>query len=135
MKKVLKLSINKEIFENILSKKLSFIEKEATNYWKKELLEPKIINEKISYEVYEFEKIIFTNGLGEDKPQLILEIEKIDYDKTNEIFIFCLGKILEQKNLTNIIDEKDIIIKRLLDEKSELLKMIKEIKEGSFKIN
>ena len=37
MNKLLKLSINKDIFEKIVSKNINFIEKEASNYWKKEL--------------------------------------------------------------------------------------------------
>ena len=45
---MLKLSINKVLFEDIILKNITTIEKEATNYWKKEFLEPKIVDNNIS---------------------------------------------------------------------------------------
>ena len=65
-----KLSINKDLFENILLKKTLILEKVSTNYWKKELLEPTLKDDKLIYEIKQFKKIILTNGLGEDKPQI-----------------------------------------------------------------
>ena len=132
MKKLLKLSISRDIFEAILSKNVSFLEKEASSYWKKELLEPKFEDNKILYDIYKIEKIILTNGLGNDKPQITIEIENLEYDKSRGFFIFHFGKILEQKNISNVVDEKDILIKKLLDEKKELMKIIDEIKKVKF---
>ncbi len=129
MKKILKLSINKEIFEKILSRNLYFFEKEATNYWKKELFEAKIDEKNIVYNLCKFDKIILTNGLGDDKPQITVELENLEYDKTKGVFVFYFGKILEQKNILNLEDDKDILIKKLLDEKKELIKIIDEIKK------
>ena len=74
-----KLSINKELFENILLKRIIILEKENTNYWKKELLEPILKENKLTYEIKQFEKIIITNGLGKDKPQIVVECLKVDY--------------------------------------------------------
>lgn len=101
MKKLLKLSISRDIFEAILSKNVSFLEKEASSYWKKELLEPKFEDNKILYDIYKIEKIILTNGLGNDKPQITIEIDNLEYDKSRGLFIFHFGKILEQKNISN----------------------------------
>ena len=121
-----KLSINKELFDNILLKKTLIIEKENTNYWKKELLEPIIKDDKLTYEIKQFEKLLLTNGLGNSKPQLVIECLKVDYLITNALFQFHLGKILEQKNIIQIEDEKDILIKQLLIEKAQLEKKLKE---------
>ncbi len=121
-----KLSINKDLFENILLKKTLILEKENTNYWKKELLEPVILNDKLTYQIRQFEKIILTNGLGNDKPQMTVECKKVDYSIENGCFEFYLGKILEQKNINNEEDEKDKIIKQLLEEKRELENKLKE---------
>ena len=80
MKKLLKLSISRDIFEAILSKNVSFLEKEASSYWKKELLEPKFEDNKILYDIYKIEKIILTNGLGNDKPQITIEIDNENWN-------------------------------------------------------
>ena len=128
-----KLSINKELFEKILLKKINLIEKENTNYWKKELLEPKIVDNNIYYDIKNIGKIVFTNSFGEDKPQIIVECKKIEYLKDKNLFKIYIGKILEQKNIEFIKDEKDILIKKLLDEKQELIRILEEIKRTSLK--
>lgn len=127
-----KLSINRDLFENILLKKTLILEKKSTNYWKKELLEATLKDDKLIYKIKQFKKIILTNGLGEDKPQIVIECLNVDYSVKNGSFEFHLGKILEQKNI-NInpsMDEKDILIQQLLKEKEELQKVLKEIKDS-----
>ncbi|MCT7585523.1 hypothetical protein ACN9JU_06765 [Aliarcobacter butzleri] len=127
-----KLSVNKDLFSKILSKKLYVIEKESSNYWKKELLEPIIIENKLTYKIKQINKLLITNGLGEDKPQIVIECLKIDFSQQKSIFEFYLGKILEQKNIAEIEveDEKDILIKQLLNEKKELLNILNDIKKS-----
>ncbi|MFW2591090.1 hypothetical protein ACN5PC_04095 [Aliarcobacter butzleri] len=127
-----KLSLNKDLFSKILSKKLYVIEKESSNYWKKELLEPIIIENKLTYKIKQINKLLITNGLGEDKPQIVIECLKIDFSQQKGIFEFYLGKILEQKNIAEIEveDEKDILIKQLLNEKKELLNILNDIKKS-----
>jgi hypothetical protein len=129
---VFKLSVNKDLFSKILSKKLYVIEKESSNYWKKELLEPIIIENKLTYKIKQISKLLLTNGLGEDKPQIVIECLKIDFSQQKGIFEFYLGKILEQKNIAEIEveDEKDILIKQLLNEKKELLNILNDIKKS-----
>ncbi len=121
-----KLSINKELFENILLKKTFILEKNNTNYWKKELIDPILKDDKLSYEIKQFKKIIITNGLGKDKPQIVIECLKVDYSISKNVFEFHLGKILEQKNISQKEDEKDILIKKLLKENEELENKLKE---------
>ncbi|MFW0743402.1 hypothetical protein ACN09N_08290 [Aliarcobacter butzleri] len=127
-----KLSVNKDLFSKVLSKKLYVIEKESSNYWKKELLEPIIIENKLTYKIKQINKLLITNGLGEDKPQIVIECLKIDFSQQKGIFEFYLGKILEQKNIAEIEveDEKDILIKQLLNEKKELLNILNDIKKS-----
>ncbi len=120
-----KFSINKELFENILLKKTLILEKENTNYWKKELLEPILKDDKLIYEIKQFKKIVITNGLGNDKPQIVIECLKIDYSIENGIFEFHLGKILEQKNIAIIEQNKDKIIEQLLEENKKLREQFK----------
>ncbi len=115
-----KISVSKELFEDILLKKTLVLTKENNRYWKKELLEPKIIDDKISYEIRQFEQLTITNGLGNDKPQLVIECNKVAYSSSFDRFEFSLGKVLEQKNTTMGEDYKDNLIEQLLKEKQLL---------------
>ena len=121
---VYKLSINKELFDDILLKKINILEKQNNSYWKKELLEPAIIDDNLTYNIKQFDKLQITNGLGKGKPQMIIECKRVDYDIKNGCFEFYLGKIFEQKNINVIEDDKDIIIKQLLEEREKLLEML-----------
>lgn len=125
-----KFSINKDLFDNILLKKIRILEKENTNYWKKELLEPIIIDDKLTYEIKQFEKIVLTNGLSEDKPQMTIECLRVDYSLENNYFEFYLGKILEKKNTTINETQKDVLIEQLLKEKEELENILIEIRNS-----
>ena len=124
-----KLSINKELFESILLKKTIILEKQNTNYWKKELLEPVLIGDKLSYEIRQFKKLILTNGLGNTKPQLVIECLKVDYSIQKGIFEFYLGKIIEQKNITIQEEQKDKIIEELLEENRKLKEKVKMVQQ------
>lgn len=115
-----KISVSKELFKDIQFKKINILEKETSKYWKKELLEPKIENDKIRYTIKQIDKLMFTNGLGDEKPQLIVECLKIDYSFKKDIFEFYLGKILEQKNTDVTENYKDVLIEELLREKAKL---------------
>ena len=124
-----KLSINKDLFENILLKKNLILEKENTNYWKKELLEPILKDDKLTYEIKQFKKIAITNGLGNDKPQIVVECLKVDYSIENGVFEFHLGKILEQKNVGIEEQDKDKIIEQLLEENKKLKEKVKLVQQ------
>ena len=129
---MLKLSISKVLFEDILLKNITTIEKDANKYWKKDFLETKIIGYNIFYDIKCIEKIFFVNTFGEDKPQIIVECNKIEYLEDKNIFKIYIGKILEQKNIDLFKDEKDILIKKLIDEKQELIKFLEEMRRQSF---
>lgn len=120
-----KLSINKDLFDSVLLRKTFILEKENSNYWKKELLEPIIIDDKLTYNIKQFEKMILTNGLGKDKPLMVLECKKVDYSIENGCFQFYLGKIIEQRNTSIIESDKDILIKQLMEEREVLLEKLK----------
>ena len=124
-----KLSINKDLFENILLKKILILEKENTNYWKKELLEPILKDDKLTYEIKKKKKIAITNGLGNDKPQIVVECLKVDYSIENGVFEFHLGKILEQKNVGIEEQDKDKIIEQLLEENKKLKEKVKLVQQ------
>jgi diguanylate cyclase (GGDEF)-like protein len=115
-----KLSVSKEIFDDILLKKVVILTKENSKYWKKELLEPKIINDVISYSVKQFPSLTIINGLGKDKPLLVVECNRVSYSSSKDCFEFKLGKILEQKNTNLEEDYKDNLIEQLLKEKQLL---------------
>jgi len=115
-----KISVDKELFKDIQFRKTHILEKETSKYWQKELLEPKIINDKIKYSIKQVNKLIITNGLGEEKPQLTIECDKVDYSAKKDIFEFHLGKILEQRNTDLEDNYKDTLIEELLREKAQL---------------
>jgi len=115
-----KISVSKELFQEILLKKINILEKEASKYWQKELLEPRIENDKIKYGIKQVDKLTITNGLGENKPQLIIECKKVDYSFKKDYFEFHLGKIIEQKNSDLEENYKDNLIEELLREKAKL---------------
>ncbi len=115
-----KISVNKELFKDIQFKKINLIEKKTSKYWQKELLEPKIEDNKIKYSIKQVDTLIITNGLADNNPQLTVECKKIDYSFTKDIFEFHLGKIIEQKNTDMGDDYKDILIDELLREKAQL---------------
>lgn len=115
-----KISVDKQLFKNIQLKKNHILEKKTSQYWKKELLEPKIKNDKIKYSIKQIEKLVITNGLADDKPQLTIECKKVEYSFKKDIFEFHLGKILEQKNTDIQENYKDVLIEELLKEKAQL---------------
>lgn len=115
-----KISIDKNLFEDILLKKDKILKKDASKYWKKELIEPIIKDDKISYTIKQVDKLILTNGLGEDKPSIAIECKRVDYSAKSNQFIFDLGKIYEQKNIEIEDDYKDTLIEQLLKEKAIL---------------
>lgn len=115
-----KISIDKTLFEDVLLKKTHLITKDTTKYWKKELLDPQIINDKITYKIKQINQIQLTNGLGEEKPSLIVECKNVDYNGKNDTFEFTLGRIIEQRNTDIKDDYKDILIEQLLKEKAQL---------------
>ena len=126
---MLKLSINKVLFEDIILKNITTIEKEATNYWKKEFLEPKIVDNNIFYSLKKIDKIVLSNTLGNDKPQIIAECLGIDYLEDESKFKIYLGKILEQKNVGIEEQDKDKIIEQLLEENKKLKEKVKLVQQ------
>lgn len=115
-----KISVNKELFKDILYKKITLLEKETSSYWKRELLQPIIEKDRIKYTIKQLDKVAITNGLGDDKPQIVIECKKIDYSFKNDIFEFYFGRILEQKNTDMEEDYKDDLIEQLMREKALL---------------
>lgn len=116
-----KISVSKELFENILLKKELTLSKENNKYWKKILLDPRIINNNIEYSIKQFDTLTITNGLTKEAPSLVIECKKIDYSSSKDCFEFSLGKVIEQRNTNLEEDYKDNLIEELLREK-ELLK-------------
>ena len=96
------------------------LSKENNKYWKKVLLEPKIIDDNIEYFIKQFDTLSITNGLGKEKPSLVIECKKIDYSNSKDCFEFSLGKVLEQKNTNLEENYKDNLIEQLLKEKEFL---------------
>jgi len=116
---MLHISITKTLFEAILSNTQKRLIKEASKHWKKVLLEPRIIEDKIYYEINKYKKIYLSNGLGSEKPALVIECKDIIQDKSQNQFIFELGSILEHKNI-DVNKKKDELIEQLLREKQLL---------------
>jgi diguanylate cyclase (GGDEF)-like protein len=117
---MLHISVGKALFEDIVTTKQKIIHKEFTNYWKKELLDVSIIDDKINYNIKKVERLKVSNGFGEEKPTLIIVCEHIQYNAQKNIFELHLGYILERKNINFTEDYKDNLIEQLLREKERL---------------
>ena len=115
-----KFSVSKELFDDILLKKTTTLKKQSSKYWKKELINVEILENKINYSIKQVDKIFISNGLGENKPQLVVACKKIDYLTSQDSFVFYLDNILEQKNTSLSKDYKDLLIEQLLKEKQQL---------------
>jgi len=115
-----KISVSKQLFNDIQLRKVRILEKSTSSYWKRNLIEPTIVNDKIKYSIKQIDKLTITNGLGDDKPQMIIECEKVDYSFKKDLFEFYLGRIIEQKNSQLDEDYKDTLIQELLREKALL---------------
>lgn len=117
---MLKFSVAKELFEDILLKRILVFTKQNNKYWKKILLEPKIVNDNLEYSIKQFNTLTITNGLGKENPSLVIECKKIDYSSSKDCFEFTLGKVIEQKNTNLEENYKDNLIEQLLKEKEVL---------------
>lgn len=121
---MLNISIGKELFEDILNLKTRILTKDINKYWRSELLDIKIVDDKIRYDIKKVDSLILTNGLGEEKPNIKIECKNINYNAKLNKFEFELGKIIEQKNITSEENFKDNLIEQLLKEKEELKDMM-----------
>ena len=117
---MLHISVPKELFEEISTTKIKTISKEMSKHWQKELLDVKIVNDKIQYDIKQVDKIKISNGLGEEKPTLIIECENIEFNGKKNSFDIKLGRILERRNNFISEDYKDNLIEQLLREKEQL---------------
>ncbi len=117
---MLHISVSKELFDDILTTQIKVIEKEMTPYWKKELLEISIINDKIKYDIKSVDRLKISNGLGSEKPTVVAQCEKINYNAKKNLFEIIIGDIEEKRNTFISEDYKDNLIKQLLREKEAL---------------
>lgn len=117
---MLHISVAKGKFDDILTTKDKSLSKEITNYWKKELLNISLVNDKIKYSIKKIDKLKISNGFGEDKPLLIIECLALEYNAKRNHFEFKLGYIIERKNTDISEDYKDSLIKELLRDKEAL---------------
>ncbi len=117
---MLHISVSKELFDDILTTQLKVIEKEMTPYWKKELLEISIVNDTIKYDIKNVDRLKISNGLGSEKPTVVAQCEKINYNAKKNLFEIIIGDIEERKNTFISEDYKDNLIKQLLKEKEAL---------------
>jgi diguanylate cyclase (GGDEF)-like protein len=117
---MLHILVPKDLFEDIISTKTKIVEKKVSNYWKKELLDIAIVNDAIEYKIKTIKKLRIANEFGEEKPNIVVECQKVDYNVKKNIFEFYLGNIIEQRNVAIQADYKDTLIQQLLKEKEAL---------------
>ncbi|NQY52508.1 MAG: GGDEF domain-containing protein [Campylobacteraceae bacterium] len=116
---MLQISVSKSLFDEILFGKIKYLKKDFSKYWQKELIDIKIENDKIVYSLKSVNKIRIINTLGKEKPQIVIECLSLNRNSDLNQFEFFLGSILEQKN-TVVVDERDELIKQLLQEKEDM---------------
>lgn len=117
---MLHISVAKGQFADILTTKNKTLTKEITNYWKKELLDISLVNDKIKYNIKKINRLKISNGFGEDKPLVIIECLGLEYNAKRNHFEFKLGYIIERHNTDVSEDYKDSLIQQLLREKEIL---------------
>ena len=116
-----KLSISKDLFDDILMKKTNKIVKKSTKHWQKELIEPFLdSNDVLNYKLKEISKLELSNGLAKDNPKIIVSVKNIEFNQKSMEFIFHIDEILEQKNVKLNTDYKDLLIQELLKEREQL---------------
>lgn len=116
---MLKISVKKEIFNSIYLKNTAKLEKKASKFYKAKLINPVLINNKIFYGIKKCISMEICNGLAKDAPSIIIEVQKITYEKQINIFIFYLGNIIEKKNI-KYKTSQDELIEKLQKEKDIL---------------
>ncbi|MEA1913856.1 MAG: hypothetical protein U9N30_00930 [Campylobacterota bacterium] len=119
----MKISVSKEVFDGIAQEGVRLLVKKSKPYWAKEFLEPKLIDNTLEYTVRQISHLTLCNGLGGDKPSIKVSIEKVQYNKKEDQFEFIIKDIVKYKN-TDIKDDKDLIIQKLLEEKALLEKSL-----------
>jgi hypothetical protein len=103
--KILKMTLNKEFFDQILSGEKIEEYRDFTPFWESRLLEKD--TEEIVFR--EYDAIEFKNGYGAEVPTMLVEWKGADLvlyddapddseDPEDYYFIIDLGKILETKN-------------------------------------
>ena len=93
-KTTIKLQISKTILENILNRKNTNIEINASKYWIKELLDISLVDDKLVSSLKSIKQIYLSNGLHKNLPIYCYECLDYKYDNKNNKFIFNLGKKL-----------------------------------------
>lgn len=82
---ILRLTLHKKYFYQILNKEKTIEYREIKSYWNKK------------FENNNYETILFINGYGNKRPCMKIELKEIK--KTNKFYELYLGNILEIGNL------------------------------------
>ncbi len=90
----LRIQVKKLVLKELLSGKRFHIELESSKYWKKELIDIKLVDDELVTALKQIDTITISNGLHPDLP--IYKYESLRYflDKENNKFVFQLGQNL-----------------------------------------
>ncbi len=116
---MLKISVDKGIFNNIYSKNTDKLQKKASKFYKAKLINPILVHNKIFYGIKNYKNIEICNGLAKDAPSMLIEVKKTTYDKKIDIFTFYLGDINEKRNIIYKTSQEELI-EELQKEKNKL---------------
>lgn len=115
--KNIKIQITKNILENILDSKQFHLELPTSKYWLKELIDVKLVDDKLIKSLKKIETITIANGMHSSLPVYTYHCLRYFINEMQDKFIFQLGdkiatkepkvepkKVLKVKKQLNLFD-------------------------------
>ncbi len=97
----LKVQVSKEILKDILNELRFHIDLKASKYWKKELIDASLENDKLVYKLKDIKTLSISNGLHPELPTYKYNCIRYFLNEDNSKFIFQLGGKINDKIETN----------------------------------
>ena len=95
----IRIQVSKEIIQELLDLKRFHLELLATKHWKKELLDVKLVDDELQYNLREIKTITVSNGLHPELPVYEYECIRFSLSDDEKKFVFQLGKRLNQEEV------------------------------------
>ncbi len=87
----IKIQVSKTILDEVLQSKRFHLELKASKYWRKELIDVKLVNDKLVTKLKDIHTISISNGLHPDLPVYNYECIRFFLNKDTKKFVFQLG--------------------------------------------
>jgi hypothetical protein len=99
----IKVQVKKQILEEILDQTRFHIELKASKFWKKELIDVKVVDDKLVANLKKIDTITISNGLHSSLPTYQYQCLRYTLNEKKDKFIFQLGdKITKDKKVVQL---------------------------------